>query len=47
MVRADTGEARRVTRKSFVSMSKSRPQSSPENERQLSTGMGLITQANK
>ena len=37
-------EARRVTRKSFVCMSKSRP--SPENERQLSTDLGLIAQAN-
>ena len=27
VLRADTGEARRVTRKSFICMSKSRPQS--------------------
>ena len=41
----EENEARRVNQKSFVCMSKSRP--SPENERQLSTGLGLITQANE
>ena len=41
----EENEARKVTRKSFVCMSKSRPR--PENERQLSTGLGVITQANK